>query len=162
MAHERVRLVYGGGRVGLMGVLADAVLAGGGDVTGVIPDFLMRREVGHAGLGELVVVDSMHQRKQRMFELADGFAVLPGGLGTLDETLEILTWKQLGHHDKPVVLVDVNGYWRPLLALVEAAVSAGFAPAAAAGFYHVVARADEVLPTLRRGPAGASESASGL
>src|ERR1700687_244226 len=117
LARAGIELIYGGGRVGLMGLVADAALAEGGRVTGIIPMHLHDREVGHTGLTELVVVDNMHNRKRRMFELADAFAVLPGGLGTLDETLEIITWKQLGLHDKPVVIVDVAGYWTPLIEL---------------------------------------------
>lgn len=127
MAEKGVRLVYGGGNIGLMGVLADAVLAGGGQVIGVIPDFLMKYEVGHTNLTELVVVDSMHERKRRMFEMADAFVALPGGIGTLDETIEIMTWKQLQLHAKPIVLVDGNGYWQPLLALFDQVVAGGFA-----------------------------------
>ena len=98
LAERGVRLIYGGGSIGLMGVIMRAVLAHGGQVSGVIPEFLMRREVGNPDLTELIVVDSMHERKRRMFELADGFAVLPGGIGTLDETIEIITWQQLGLH----------------------------------------------------------------
>src|SRR5579883_15172 len=114
IAQAGIELVYGGGRVGLMGLMADAALAAGGRVIGVIPHLLHDREVGHAGVGELIVVGSMHERKQRMFDLADAFVMLPGGLGTLDETIEILTWKQLGLHDKPVIIADIAGYWAPL------------------------------------------------
>jgi len=114
-----VTLVYGGGRVGLMGLMADACLQAGGAVVGVIPEFLRRWEVGHGAVTELVVVDNMHQRKQTMFDRSDAFAILPGGLGTLDETFEILTWKQLRLHDKPIALIDVAGYWRPFTALFD-------------------------------------------
>src|SRR6185503_522242 len=110
IAARGLRLVYGGGRIGLMGVLADAALAAGGEVVGVIPQFLVDLEVAHTGLTELRVVPTMHDRKRAMFELADAFVVLPGGLGTLDETIEIVTWKQLGLHDKPVVLVEVGSF----------------------------------------------------
>ena len=113
LGERGVRMVYGGGRVGLMGVAADATLAAGGEVIGVIPEHLHQREVAHHGIGELVVVGSMHARKERMFDLADAFAVLAGGLGTLDEAIEVITWKQLGLHRKPIVLLDGNGYWRP-------------------------------------------------
>jgi uncharacterized protein (TIGR00730 family) len=119
-------LVYGGGSVGLMGILADAVLAAGGEVIGVLPRGLARRELAHHGLSELHVVGSMHERKALMAELADGFVGLPGGLGTLEEVLEILTWAQLGIHRKPVGLVDVEGYWAGLLALLRHAVGEGF------------------------------------
>jgi uncharacterized protein (TIGR00730 family) len=119
-------LVYGGGSVGLMGVIADAVLAEGGEVIGVLPRGLVGKELGHEGLTELHLVDSMHERKALMASLADGFVALPGGLGTLEEILEILTWAQLGIHRKPVGLVDVEGYWSGLLALVRHAVGEGF------------------------------------
>src|SRR5579872_895286 len=137
LAKAGVELVYGGGRVGLMGLMADAALASGGRVTGVIPVHLHDQEVGHSGLTELVIIDNMHNRKRRMFELADAFAILPGGLGTLDEAFEIITWKQLGLHDKPIMLVDVAGYWTPLLELIEHAVASGFAARRALQLYRV-------------------------
>jgi uncharacterized protein (TIGR00730 family) len=127
LAAAGIELVYGGGRNGLMGRVADAVLDGGGRVTGIIPTHLQAREVAHPGLSELVVVSDMHQRKRAMAERADGFAVLPGGIGTLDETVEILSWRQLGLHDKPIVVVDIGGYWAPLAALFEHIVAANFA-----------------------------------
>jgi uncharacterized protein (TIGR00730 family) len=108
-------LVYGGGRVGLMGAVADATLAAGGQVVGVIPQALMDREVGHLGLSELHVVETMHERKQLMAERADAFVALPGGIGTLEELYEVWSWQQLGYHDKPVALLDVDGYYRALL-----------------------------------------------
>jgi uncharacterized protein (TIGR00730 family) len=119
-------LVYGGGSVGLMGVLADAALVEGGEVIGVIPGPLASPELAHPGLTELRVVSSMHERKGLMATLADAFVALPGGLGTLEETLEILTWGQLGIHAKPLGLLDVRGYWGPLLALLRHAVAEGF------------------------------------
>ena len=127
LAAAGIGLVYGGGRVGLMGLLADAVLAGGGEVTGIIPARLRDAELAHLGATELVVVESMHDRKRLMAERADAFAILPGGVGTLDETFEILSWKQLGLHDKPVLLVDIGGYWGPLRALLDHIVESGFA-----------------------------------
>lgn len=120
-----IGLVYGGGRVGLMGVLADAVLAAGGEVTGVIPQHLWEKEVGHAGLTELLVVDSMHERKLAMADRADAFIALPGGFGTFEELFEVLTWTQLRIHDKPVGVLDVNGFYAPLLAFLDSAVTAG-------------------------------------
>jgi uncharacterized protein (TIGR00730 family) len=130
LAGELVRrglgLVYGGGSIGLMGVLADAVLAAGGDVIGVIPRGLASRELAHPGLTELRVVDSMHERKAVMASLADGFIALPGGLGTLEETLEVLTWAQLGIHMKPVGAVNVAGFYDPLVALLASGVREGF------------------------------------
>lgn len=148
LAENGVRMIYGGGHVGLMGLAADAALAGGGEVVGVIPKFLVDAEVAYDKVSELVTVGSMHERKQRMFELADAFAVLPGGLGTLDETIEIVTWKQLRLHDKPIVIVDVDGYWRPLWKLVEHVVAEGYAPDEVGGLYTVVESVEEVLPRL--------------
>jgi len=120
------RLVYGGGKVGLMGVVADAVLAAGGQAIGVIPDSLRRREVGHEGLTELHVVQTMHQRKQMMAERADAFVALPGGIGTLEELFEAWTWRQLGYHDQPIGLLNVAGYYDPLLAFMRRTVTEGF------------------------------------
>jgi len=153
LAAAGVRLVYGGGRVGLMGAVAGAALAAGGTVIGVIPRFLQKWEVAHEALSELVIVESMHERKQRMFELADGFVMLPGGLGTLDETIEIITWRQLKLHDKPVVLCNVDGSATPLLALIDAAVHDGFARSEVRRLYRVAQGVEEVLPLLQRAPA---------
>ena len=121
-----IGVVYGGGSVGLMGALADAVLAKGGEVIGVLPRGLARKELAHAGLSELHLVDSMHERKALMASLSDGFVALPGGLGTLEEVFEVLTWAQLGIHRKPVGLLDVAGYWAGLVALLRHAVAEGF------------------------------------
>lgn len=148
LAESGVELVYGGSRLGLMGVLADAALAAGGRVTGIIPSHLHDRELAHSGVSHMIVVASMHERKQRMFEFADAFVVLPGGLGTLDETIEMLTWRQLGLHEKPVIIADIAGYWAPLLALFEHATARGFVAALSREFYRVVARIEDVLPTL--------------
>ena len=126
LAERGIELVYGGGNVGLMGVVADACLAAGGRVVGVIPRALLDWEVGHEGLTRLEVVDSMHTRKARMAELADGFIALPGGLGTFEELFEILTWAQLGFHAKPVGLLDTAGYYLPLLQMIERGVAEGF------------------------------------
>ncbi len=149
MARAGLRLVFGGGRVGLMGVLADAVLRGGGQAIGVIPEFLMRREVAHGDLTELVVTDSMHSRKQRMFEMSDAFVTLPGGLGTLDETIEIITWRQLGLHDKPILLCDVAGSAAPLMAAMDAAVVHGFAAPDTHRLFEVVPGVPAVLDRLQ-------------
>jgi hypothetical protein len=119
-------LVYGGGKVGLMGVLADATLAASSPVVGVIPEALAAKEIAHAGLADLRVVGSMHERKALMADLADGFVALPGGFGTWDEFCEIVTWAQLGYHRKPCGLLNVAGYYDPLLAMVERAVAEGF------------------------------------
>ena len=119
-------MVYGAGAIGLMGVLADAVLESGGEITGVIPDKLMDMEVAHEGLTELLVVRTMHERKALMAELADGFIALPGGLGTLEETMEMLTWFQLGYHEKPIGLLNICGYYDPLLNLLRHTHEEGF------------------------------------
>jgi uncharacterized protein (TIGR00730 family) len=126
LVSRRIDLVYGGGNVGLMGVLADTMLASDGHVIGVIPGALMAREVGHVGLPDLRVVGSMHERKALMADLADGFIALPGGWGTLDELFEILTWGQLGLHGKPVGLLNAGGYFDPLLAFLAHTVDEGF------------------------------------
>ncbi|MBD7986692.1 TIGR00730 family Rossman fold protein [Luteimonas sp. Sa2BVA3] len=126
MARDGIRLVYGGGNIGLMGTIADAVLAAGGEVVGVIPKHLVDMEVAHAGLTELEVVDSMHQRKSRMFDLADAFVAMPGGFGTLEEIVEMFTWRQLGISEKPCALLDVNGYYRPLVAMMDRMVEERF------------------------------------
>ncbi len=126
LAARGLGLVYGGGHVGLMGTLADAVLAAGGEVTGIIPQRLVDAEVAHTGLTALEIVGSMHERKARMAELADAFIALPGGFGTLDELFEILTWAQLGLHGKPCGLIDFDGYYAPLVAWADSAVRAGF------------------------------------
>jgi uncharacterized protein (TIGR00730 family) len=149
LAEAGIRLVYGGGRIGLMGVLADAVLEGGGEVFGVIPEFLMRREVAHDGVRDLEITSSMHSRKQRMFEAADAFVTLPGGLGTLDETIEIMTWRQLRLHDKPILLCDVAGSAAPLVAALEAAVTNGFAAPETHDLYEVIDGVPGVLRRLR-------------
>ncbi|WP_207766408.1 LOG family protein [Siphonobacter curvatus] len=126
LADQQLRLVYGGGNVGLMGILADAVLAQGGEVIGVIPDFLKKWEVAHAGLNELIVTETMHERKAQMAERADGFITIPGGFGSMDELFEILTWKQLQIHSKPIGLLNVNGFYDPLLQMMDRMVEAGF------------------------------------
>lgn len=129
MARRGIALVYGGGKVGLMGTLADAVLAGGGRVIGVIPRQLVEREVAHPGLTELVVVETMHQRKTRMYELADAFVSLPGGFGTMDEMFEMLTWAQLGLHRYPCAFLDARGYYSQLRAMMDHMVAEGFVQA---------------------------------
>jgi uncharacterized protein (TIGR00730 family) len=119
-------LVYGGANVGLMGAVADAALAAGGEVIGILPDVLSGKEIAHTGLTALETVPTMHERKARMTELADAFLVLPGGYGTLDELMEAITWAQLGLHNKPCILINTAGYWNGLLAFLDSAVDAGF------------------------------------
>ena len=126
LANRGIRLVYGGGRVGLMGAVADAALRAGGRVVGVIPRALMDREVGHGGLSELHVVETMHERKAMMAELADGFLALPGGIGTMEEFFEVWTWSQLGIHRKPIGVLDVDGFFDPLVAFLDQLVREGF------------------------------------
>jgi len=152
LAAKGIELIYGGGRVGLMGFVADAALAGGGRVVGIIPDFLRSREVGHSSVSELIVVASMHERKQRMFERADAFAVLPGGIGTLEEALECVTWKQLGLHDKPIVVIATDGYWRPLFELFDHIVAAGFAGPETRALVAVVRTPQAALDALEAAP----------
>jgi len=126
MAREGIRLVYGGGNIGLMGAVADAVMQAGGQVTGVIPEQLVQMEVAHNGVTRLEVVGSMHERKKRMFDLADGFVALPGGFGTLEEIIEMLTWRQLGIGDKPCAFLDVAGYWSPIAQMMDRMVADRF------------------------------------
>jgi uncharacterized protein (TIGR00730 family) len=149
LAQAGVGIVYGGASVGLMGVLADAAGAVGGEVIGVIPQLLVDAEIAAEGLARLDVVDSMHTRKARMAELSDAFVALPGGLGTLDELFEILTWRQLRLHAKPIMLLDVGGFWEPLLAFVALQVQDGFVPAASHAALLRVTSPGEVLTELR-------------
>lgn len=143
-----MHLVYGGGSVGLMGAVANATLAAGGKVTGIIPRHILAAEVGHVGLTELIVVDTMHQRKLKMFEMSDAFVALPGGVGTLDETIEILSWRTLGLHDKPLVLINTAGYWTPLINLLEHTVRNHFSTTETREFYSVAANVDDLLGVL--------------
>ncbi len=128
LAHNRIRLVYGGARVGLMGILADAMVAKGGEIVGVIPKNLVSKEVAHTGINDLRIVDSMHERKALMAELAEAFIALPGGLGTFEEFFEMLTWSQLGLHKKPIGLLNIRNYYSPLLQLIEVGVKEQFIP----------------------------------
>src|SRR5215469_10329111 len=153
LAAAGIGLVYGGGRVGLMGLLADAVLAGGGEVIGIIPARLRDAELAHLGATELVVVDSMHERKRVMAERADAFAILPGGIGTLDETFEILSWKQLELHEKPIFVVDIGGYWAPLCALLDHIIAQGFARPQTRKFVHVLPSVSALMVALSEAPA---------
>lgn len=148
LAERGIELVYGGGNVGLMGIVADACLAAGGRVVGVIPRALLEWEVGHEGLTRLEVVDSMHTRKARMAELADGFIALPGGLGTFEELFEILTWAQLGFHSKPVGLLNVEAYYQPLVQMMERGVAEGFMKAENRGLLLVEDNAQALLRTM--------------
>ena len=158
VAAERLRLVYGGGAVGLMGVCARAALENGGQVLGVIPEFLRLPEVAYEAV-QLVVVGSMHERKATMFREADAFVVLPGGVGTLEEAIELLSWSRLELHKKPVVFLDIGGFWRPLFELFDHFVRHGFTPPQFAAAYAAVETVDEVLPRLREMAAAAPDRA---
>ncbi len=153
LAAEKVRLVYGGGRMGLMGLVSEAAFKAGGEVYGIIPEYVQDKEIKNTDVTELIVVDSMHTRNRMMVDKSDAFAVLPGGFGTLDETFEILTWKYLGMHDKPVVFVNINNFYNPLLAMVDHMVNVGFTPFWQRNLFQVVDRAEDVLPALRSQPA---------
>jgi uncharacterized protein (TIGR00730 family) len=150
LAHQGLTLVYGGGNVGLMGVVADAALAAGGRVIGVIPEQLVRREIAHRGVTELHVVQTMHERKALMAEKSDAFATLPGGFGTLDELCEMITWAQLGHHSKPCALLNLDGYFDGLLAQVDRAVADGFTKPEYRPFVRVAQDTAGLLAALRR------------
>ena len=155
LARAGIALVYGGGGVGLMGVMANAALKAGGKAVGIIPRFLLEREAGHPALSETVVVDTMHQRKLKMFERSDAIVVLPGGIGTLEELFEVLSWRTLNLHDKPIVIVDQGGYWRPLAGLLRAVVEGGFADRSHLDHVAFVADVAEVLPAIAAMPRGA-------
>ena len=152
LAEQGIDLIFGGGSVGLMGVVSDGVADKGGRAIGVITRSLIRQEVANNRLTRLEVVEAMHERKQRMFELADAFVALPGGVGTLDETIEVITWRQLGLHDKPIVIVDQDGYWQPLELLMRHVVQKGFAAPALHGLYTIVPDISDVLNTLQAAP----------
>lgn len=157
LAERGTELVYGGGAVGLMGELADACLERGGRVIGVIPVGLFSREVGHTGLTELLPVASMHERKQKMYDLAEGFIALPGGFGTLEELAEVTTWSQLGLHRKPITLLDVDGFWGPLVDLFDRMVAIGLLKAANRALVARAASVDEALELLAAPPAAPAE-----
>ena len=150
VARRGLGLVFGGGRVGLMGAVADGALAAGGEVVGVIPQSLVDRELAHGGVTRLEVVGSLHERKARMAELADAFVALPGGFGTLDELLEQLTWSQLGLHGSPIGLLDVEGFWGPLVALARHATEEGFVREADLAAIAVAEEAGALLDRLER------------
>ena len=148
IGHSGGQLVYGGGRAGLMGLVADAALAAGARVVGVIPQALVERELGHTGLSELHVVQTMHERKQMMAERSDAFVALPGGIGTFEELFEVWTWRQLGYHDKPVGLLNVAGYYDRLLAFIDDTERLGFVPPAQRDLLQVEADHDALLDRL--------------
>jgi len=148
LAEANLTLVYGGGKRGLMGAVADAALAAGGRVIGVIPKLLLEREVGHRGLHDLHIVDDMHQRKKLMADLSDAFVTLPGGAGTLEEIFEVYTWAQLGYHAKPMALLDTAGYFQPLLHLLQHAADQGFLQASYLNLLQVAREPQDLLTRL--------------
>jgi uncharacterized protein (TIGR00730 family) len=150
LAENDIRLVYGGGSIGLMGALADAVIRYGGAATGIIPEFLTAKERPRRLAQEQIITRDMHERKRTMFDRADAFVALPGGLGTLEELVEQMTWAQLGRHRKPMLIVNVNGFWDPLLTLIDHMRTLGLVPAGSRGAdLLVVDRVEEILPKLR-------------
>lgn len=156
LALENWRLVYGAGDVGLMGTLATAAIAAGGDTFGVIPTHLLAREVGKKDLGNLVITETMHERKKVMLMNADAVVVLPGGAGSLDEFFEVLTWAQLGLHAKPILLLNTNGYWDPLTRLIDHVIGEGFADASLGAFVTTIDTVDAAVGALRTRFAGSS------
>ncbi len=152
LAENNIRLVYGGGKAGLMGIIADSVMTHGGEVTGIIPSHISDREIQHKGLTELHIVDSMHVRKQMMVDHSDAFLVLPGGVGTLDETCEIMTWRQLGIHDKPIVVADIKNYWTPFLTMIDHIIEKGFMRPDDKNVISVVKTLEEILPAIENAP----------
>ena len=158
LAENRVRLVYGGGAVGLMGAVAESALDHGGEVTGVIPEFLVNREHMLMRIQERIVTRDMHERKRIMFERADAFVALPGGIGTLEELVEQLTWAQLGRHKKPILIVNIEGFWDPLRALIDHMEKLQFIRAGLSVHFLVADRIEEALPRLREAALAVSEA----
>ncbi|MCR9058326.1 MAG: TIGR00730 family Rossman fold protein [Rhodobacteraceae bacterium] len=150
IAEAGLRLVYGGGSVGLMGTVANAALESGGKVTGIIPRFLEKREVMLDSLEDLVITNDMHERKHLMFERADAFIALPGGIGTLEEAVEMMTWAQLGQHKKPVLLANINGFWSPLLELLDHMRAQGYIRPDTEVPYLVAKKIEDILPMLQQ------------
>jgi uncharacterized protein (TIGR00730 family) len=159
MANRGIGLVYGGGSIGLMGEIANAVLDHGGEVTGIIPAFLINRERA-ASRGEIVITNNMHERKQQMFELADAFVALPGGIGTLEEVVEQMTWKQLGRHQKPILLANIKGFWDPLCALLDHMDQLAFIRPGLDVIYLLAYSADDIVPKLLEAARGVQRSNS--
>ena len=158
LAESGVRLVYGGGSLGLMGALAEAVLDHGGHVIGIIPEFLTKRERPRRLPQELIVTRDMHERKRTMFERADAFVALPGGIGTLEELVEQLTWVQLGRHKKPILIANISGYWDPLLALIDHMRAVKFVPSALRVDFLVAKHVEQILPMLRTAASKVAEA----
>ncbi len=149
LASEGVELVFGGGNVGMMGQVANATLAKGGRVIGIIPEFLRAVELPSSNLHELIITETMHERKHDMYDRSDAFVVLPGGIGTLEEVVEMISWAQLQQHDKPIVLVSVNGFWEPFVTLLEHIIDHGFARYDIRACWAIVDGTEDVLPAIR-------------
>jgi uncharacterized protein (TIGR00730 family) len=150
LAGRKIGLIYGGGRVGLMGCIADAVMDNGGTVKGIIPRFLEQRELAHQGLSELHVVETMHERKMKLAEWGDAFLVLPGGFGTIDELMEAITWKHLGHHNKPIILLNINGFWNQLTGFFGEIARQNMASPDYNCYYSICSSTDEVFRIFDR------------
>jgi uncharacterized protein (TIGR00730 family) len=149
LAQNHIRLIYGGGSIGMMGALAGSVLAHGGNVTGIIPEFLVKKEHMLGGAQEIIVTRDMHERKRVMFERADAFVALPGGIGTLEELVEQLTWAQLGRHRKPILLANIAGFWDPLCELLDHMNALGFLHSTSRLNYLIADTVEDILPALR-------------
>lgn len=148
LAERGIALVFGGGNVGLMGCIANAVMQNGGTVRGIIPRFLEEKEVAHYGITELHIVETMHERKMKLAEWADAFIVLPGGFGTLDELMEVITWRQLGHHEKPILLFNIDGFWDPLISFFDKLADSQLVKPDHHKLYKVCNRVDEIYEVV--------------
>ncbi len=152
LADNNIRLIYGGGKAGLMGIIADSVMDNGGEVIGIIPSHISDREIQHKGLTELIIVESMHVRKQMMVDYSDAFLVLPGGIGTLDETCEIMTWRQLGIHDMPIIIANLKNYWTPFLNTIDNIIEGGFMRPDDKKVIQIVDTIDQVMDAIKNAP----------
>jgi hypothetical protein len=152
LVHHHITLVYGGGSVGLMGLIADSALKHGGQVIGILPQTLAQREIEHGRLTELHIVETMHQRKEMMAKLCDAFVTMPGGFGTYEELFEVISWAQLGIHSKPILLLNIGGFFDPLIQLMEHSVREGFIRQEDADLVRITSNVDEVIPTLQESP----------
>lgn len=152
LADKNIHLVYGGGSMGLMGTIADSSLKHGGKVTGIIPGFMCEQEWDHNGLTELIVTETMHERKEKMAVMADAAIALPGGCGTLEELLEVITWKQLGIFSKPIIIVNINGYFDPLIEMLHKAIEENFMRELHKGIWQVVSSVEAIIPAIKSAP----------
>jgi uncharacterized protein (TIGR00730 family) len=148
-AQQNIKIIYGGANIGIMGAVAQSCIDAGGYVTGILPEFWENSDEKHTGLSELIITKTMHERKQMMYELSDGFVAMPGGVGTLEELIEMMTWGQLGHHAKPIVLGSIDGFWQPLISLLDHMIADEFIRDGMMISYEVAERAEDILPKLR-------------